>query len=70
MPEPKPIPEVSMQMLIDAGFNAFGLQLFVESIATVRERSKKQDFDPISFIFRGLKVTFEPTDQPIDLRHH
>lgn len=29
----KGIPEVTMQMLIDAGFNAFGLQLFAESVA-------------------------------------
>ncbi len=30
--EAREIPEVSMQQLIDAGLNAFGLQLFVESI--------------------------------------
>jgi hypothetical protein len=59
-----------MQNLIEAGFNAFGLQLFVESIAQVRERSKDPKFKPISFRFRGLKITFEPTDEPIDIRHH
>jgi hypothetical protein len=60
------IPEVSMQQLIDAGLNAFGLQLFIESIAN---KTDAKDFQPLSFKFRGIKITMEP-DGEIDTRHH
>jgi hypothetical protein len=55
-----------MQQLIDVGFNAFGLQLFIESIANVQ---KGQPFEPLSFRFRGIKITLEQ-DGEIDTRHH
>jgi hypothetical protein len=59
-------PEVTMQQLFDAGLNAFGLQLFIESIA---DKKDAKDFRPITFRFRGIKITFEP-DGEIDTRHH
>jgi len=59
-------PEVTMQQLLDAGFNAFGLQLFIESIA---DKKDAKDFKAISIRFRGIKITFEP-DGEIDTRHH
>lgn len=31
------IPAVTMQLLLDGGLNAFGLQLFVESIAAKKD---------------------------------
>lgn len=60
------IPEVGMQQLLNAGLNAFGLQLFIESIANKKDA---KDFKPLSFKFRGIKVTLEP-DGEIDTRHH
>ncbi len=60
------VPEVSMQQLINAGLNAFGLQLFVESIANKKDAS---EFNPITFKFRGIKITMQP-DGPIHTRHH
>jgi len=60
------IPEVTMQHLINAGLNAFGLQLFVESIASHKDAG---GFKPITFKFRGIKITMEP-DGPIDTSHH
>ena len=61
-------PEVTMQKLIDAGFNAFGLQLFCESFA---DRAKSDLFAPFSFRFRGLKFTVERAEgEQIDTRHH
>lgn len=66
--EPPPIAELEMQQLIDAGLNAFGLQLFIESIANKRDAKY---FKAISFQFRGIKVTFEPQPGiPIDTSHH
>lgn len=59
-------PEVSMQNLIDAGLNAFGLQLFVESIANMKDAAT---FKPITFKFRGIRITMQP-DGDIDTRHH
>jgi hypothetical protein len=57
-----------MQQLIDAGFNAFGLQLFCESFA---DRAKGDQFRPFTFIFRGLKFTVECVEgEQIDTRHH
>lgn len=55
--EPIPPPEVSTQMLIDAGLNAFGLELFVESIAGKKDF---KNFNPISCRYKGVKLTFEP----------
>jgi hypothetical protein len=60
------VKEVSMQDLLDAGLNAFGLQLFIESIAN---KADAKDFHPISFKFRGIRITFEPEGE-IDTRHH
>jgi hypothetical protein len=62
------VPEVSMQMMIDSGLNAFGLQLFVESIA---HKKDAKSFKPMAFIFRGIKVTLEPIPGiEIDTTHH
>jgi hypothetical protein len=62
------IAHVTMQQLIDAGFNAFGLQLFCESFA---DRAKGDQFRPFTFIFRGLKFTVECVEgEQIDTRHH
>ena len=62
------VPKVTMQMLIDAGFNAFGLQLFCESFAN---RAGKDEFTPFTFSFRGLRFTVvrEPGEE-IDSTHH
>jgi len=57
-----------MQQLIDAGMNAFGLQLFVESIANKKDA---ESFGPLSFVYRGIRVTLEPEPgEVIDTRHH
>jgi hypothetical protein len=62
------VPTVSMQNLIDANLNAFALQLFIESIANMKDA---KDFQPLSFVFRGVRVTFEPEPgEMIDTRHH
>lgn len=67
------IPRVSMQQLIDAGLNGFGLQLFIESFAALRDK------DPALFVmmgsfslsFRGMVVTFSPDpDEKLDGSHH
>ena len=49
--------ELTGQQLLDAGLNVFGLQLFLESIASKKDATT---FDPISFIYRGIKITIEP----------
>lgn len=54
--ESKPI-EVTTQMLIDVGLNAFGLELFAESIAGKKD---VKTFDPISFRYKGVRVTISP----------
>lgn len=59
-------PEVTMQMLIDAGLNAFGLQLFAESVAG---KDNATTFKPFTFIFRNIKITMEPNG-PVDTSHH
>ena len=65
---PETVPKVTMQMLIDAGFNAFGLQLFCESFA---DRAGKDVFEPFTFSFRGLRFTVErEPGEEIDTRHH
>ena len=62
----KPIPNVTMQQIIDAGLNAFALQLFVESVAGHRDA---KTFSPFSFRFRGITITLQP-DGEVDTRHH
>jgi hypothetical protein len=73
-PAPQPAlsaPKVSMQMLIDAGLNAFGLQLFCESFAGKIDPANPSAGLPFSFIFRGLKFTVEQIGgEEIDTRHH
>jgi hypothetical protein len=59
-------PEVSMQQLIDAGLNAFALQLFAESVAG---KDGAKTFTPFSFIFRNIKITLEPNGE-VDTSHH
>lgn len=64
----KTIPTVTTQQLINAGLNAFGLQLFIESIAN---KGDAKEFQPLSFVFRGIRVTMQPeTGQEIDTSHH
>jgi hypothetical protein len=60
------IPEVTMQMLLDANLNAFGLQLFAESVAG---KTDAKTFTPFSFIFRNIKITLEPHGE-VDTAHH
>ena len=60
------IPEVTMQQLIDAGFNAFGLQLFAESIA---HTAGTDTFQPFTFIFRNIRITLEANGK-VDTTHH
>jgi len=62
----KHIRDVGLAELCEVGLNGFGLQLFVESIANLQ---KGQVFKPMSFRFRGIKVTLEQ-DGELDLRHH
>lgn len=66
--QPAP-PVVEMQQLIDAGFNAFGLQLFAESVANIRGKSDNKTFEPFTFKFRNIKITLAP-DGEVDTRHH
>jgi hypothetical protein len=64
-------PAVTMQMLLDAGFNAFGLQLFAESFAGKINPEKPDAGLPFSFSFRGLRFTVErEPGEEIDTRHH
>jgi len=65
------VPKVEMQQLINAGFNAFGLQLFAESFADRIHPEDKWAGLPFSFSFRGLRFTVdrEPGEE-IDTRHH
>ena len=53
------IPEVSGQMLIDAGLNVFGLQLFLESVINKKDA---ETFNPLIFIYKGVKITLEPVE--------
>ena len=54
-----------MQQIIDAGLNAFALQLFAESVAG---KTDAKTFKPFSFIFRGIKITLEPNGE-VDTSH-
>ena len=51
------VKKVTLQELIDVGFNGFGLQLFVESIA---KREGVDNFDKFQFEYKGVLVTLEP----------
>lgn len=62
----EPVPTATMQQLIDAGFNAFGLQLFAESVAG---HNDAKTFTPFAFIFRNIKITLEPVGE-VDTSHH
>lgn len=65
------VPKVTMQMLIDAGLNAFGLQLFAESFAGKIDPKNPDGGLPFSFSFRGLRFTVErEPGEEIDTRHH
>lgn len=65
------VPKVTMQMLINAGFNAFGLQLFVESFEKRINPQDRWAGLPFSFSFRGLRFTVErEPGEEIDTRHH
>jgi hypothetical protein len=64
--EKKPVPVVQMQQIIDAGLNAFGLQLFAESVAG---KADAKTFTPFAFIFRNIKITLEPVGE-VDTSHH
>jgi len=57
------IPEISLQQLIDAGLNGFGLQLFMESVITKKDA---KTFEPFSFIYKGVKVTLAPEKKSED----
>jgi hypothetical protein len=59
-------PVIDMQQMIDAGLNAFGLQLFAESVAG---KTDAKTFKPFAFIFRNIKVTLEPLGD-VDTSHH
>jgi len=51
------IPEISLQQMIDAGMNGFGLLLFMKSI---KDKKDSATFEPFSFIYKGVKVTLAP----------
>lgn len=53
-----PAPEVSMQMLIDAGLNGFAFELVSESLTG---KTDIKTFKPLHFSFRGVTYTLEPT---------
>src|SRR5882672_11715379 len=61
-----PVPDVTMQQVIDAGLNAFALQLFAESVAGKKD---SHTFEPFSFRFRGIRITLAP-DGEVDTAHH
>ena len=65
------VPHVTMQMILNAGFNAWGLQLFAESFANKLQPEDKWAGLPFSFEFRGLRFTVErEPGMEIDTRHH
>ena len=51
------IPEISLQKMIDAGMNGFGLLLFMKSI---KDKKDSATFKPFSFIYKDVKVTLAP----------
>lgn len=64
-PQAAGLPTVTMQELVDAGLNAWGLQLFVESVAGKEDAST---FKPFSFVYKNVKISLEPIG-PVDTRH-
>jgi hypothetical protein len=61
------VPVVTLQQLIDSGLNAFGLQLFVESVAAKKDAGT---FTPFTFSYKGILVTLAPDpERAIDGRH-
>lgn len=65
------VPKVSMQMLLDAGFNGFALQLFCESFAGRINPENPDAALPFAFSFRGLRFTVErEPGEEIDTRHY
>lgn len=56
--EPQAAPEISMQMLIDAGLNGFAFELVSESLAGKKDI---KTFNRLHFSFRGVTYTLEPT---------
>lgn len=65
-PDEPTLPNRTMQDLIDVGFNAFGLQLFAESVAG---KTDAKTFNPFTFKFRNIKITLAP-DGDVDTSHH
>ena len=64
------VPKVTMQMLLDVGLNAFGLQQFAESFAGRINPEKADGGLPFSFSFRGLRFTVEQEPgEEIDTLH-
>jgi hypothetical protein len=62
-------PVVTLQMLIKAGLNGFGLQLFVESVAALAEKSGGK-FESFTFSYKGILFTAAPDpNHPLDGRH-
>lgn len=53
-------PQVTTQMLIDAGINAFALMLLSESLAGKKD---VRTFKRLRFEFRGVIYTLEPSIQ-------
>ncbi len=51
------------QKLLDAGLNAFGLELFVESLwdAIERDLERGAEVKPLEFLYRGMSVVIDPT---------
>jgi hypothetical protein len=62
---PPKVPEITGQMILDAGLNLWGLQLFAESVAG---KNDSKTFSPFVFLHRGIKVTLEPSGE-VDTRH-
>ncbi len=61
------VPAVTLQQLIDAGLNGFGLQLFIESVAAKKDAGT---FTAFTFSYKGILVTLAPDpDRAIDGRH-
>ncbi len=56
------VPIVSGQQLLDSGFNVFGLQLFLKSMEGFPDI---KTFNPLSFVYQGVKITLEPAPQEI-----
>ena len=53
---------ITTQKLIDCHINAFGLELFLESLWAAWEHDG--DEQPLTFIYRGVKVELSPVECP------